>query len=476
MANESAPVFIAATVPWADRLFAPLRTAYSGVQSVLSRSGRLGSWLLRDHLLLFSIACGGILLLTPRYLVLARYVIERFLLGQSVVKPDTSLIPYTPNLLIGFLALFLLTIRLERRHRMLVLLLAALPMAFVLDARLDLISLVTYLAFLSVVYLWIKCPLRRAVVVTVLCVASLGFMVLCNRWEPLASSSMAGLTAFQAAFLPLLWYSAYEQLPPKRRLAYPRFIGYQFIRFFGSPVTTYKDIFSQPEHSLARVRFDGIKALYVAAIAAIVNWAIGWLETRVDPSGLGGIRLLVFSYLSYVGAYCKTVIGFNIFIGGLRLLGVPIRDNFHYWLLARTPNEHWRRWNLLLREWVITFVFFPIMRAKRWLFVSVMAALLASGALHIVPKYILGRYEPFRVGTGVTYWILNGLAIYLVLKVPLLFPKAVARVGIGTHRAWDVIGIVLTSAFYAIIVYIRSDCQSLSEVADYLGRLFLRLI
>ena len=247
---------------------------------------------------------------------------------------------------------------------------------------------------------------------------------------------------------------------------------YNCSRIVNAPILTYKDLFSASGQTLAQIRFGGIKAIYVALFGAIGVWVIRQIEGTFDVTTGEGLLLLVSSYLFYLKGHFKTMIGFNLFIGIARLFGVPVRDNFNYWLLARTPNEHWRRWNILAREWIITFVFFPIMRSKKWLFAAIMAALLTSGILHVVPLFFGGRLEWFLVWAEMAYWTCNGLAIYLVLKIPGLFPKMMKRLGINEASVfWSVTGVVLTSAFYAVL-FTACKSRSLDELGSYLSRLF----
>jgi hypothetical protein len=157
--------------------------------------------------------------------------------------------------------------------------------------------------------------------------------------------------------------------------------------------------------------------------------------------------------------------------GILRLFGIPVRDSFNYWLLARTPNEHWQRWNLLFREWVVTWVFFPVMKAKRWLFAAIMLALLTSGLLHVLPVALIGRLTPFHVVVDLGYWLVNGLAIYLVIKIPMLFPRLVPALKMQGSMTWSIVGLVLTSSFYGVIHALRDTCDSWADFGHYLARL-----
>jgi hypothetical protein len=283
--------------------------------------------------------------------------------------------------------------------------------------------------------------------------------------------SIGKIAVFQAALIPMLWYSVYEELPPKRSLKPGKFLLYHYARIFGSPVLTYKDAFSTAG-SLSKVRFDGIKAIYVGLIASMLGWTIANITKPIDEASLQGLPLLAYSYGKYVERYCRTWVGFNLFIGGARLFGIPVRDNFNYWLLARTPNEHWRRWNILLREWVITFIFFPIMRAKKWLFVAILASLMTSGALHVLPRFFDGQVPWFGIWSQFSYWFLNGLAIYAVVKFPLLSPGTMDKLGIRSSKLWSGIGILLTSAFYGIL-HQGTSYRNLAEVGNYLSRLFV---
>src|SRR4030042_1884179 len=68
--------------------------------------------------------------------------------------------------------------------------------------------------------------------------------------------------------------------------------------------------------------------------------------------------------------------------------------------------------HILLREWVITFIFFPIMRGKKWLFVAILSSLMASGILHLLPRFFDDQIPWFGISSSLSYWFLNGLAIY----------------------------------------------------------------
>jgi hypothetical protein len=234
----------------------------------------------------------------------------------------------------------------------------------------------------------------------------------------------------------------------------------------------YQDLFAPVQGAqLKALRWAGIRTLYIALVASIAAKGAQMLSASAGRESLTTLPLLGLSYVEYVGYYCGFVVRFNTVIGVLRLFGVPLRSNFRYWLLARTPNEHWQRWNILAREWFLTFMFYPVMRARRWLFAAVMAALLGAGFLHTVPLALINGLQAPRAFASGVYWGVNGIAIYLMIKIPMLYPRLPERLGMVNSRTWSIAGIVLTSAFYAILHGLRTSSGTWAEMGSYLSRL-----
>jgi D-alanyl-lipoteichoic acid acyltransferase DltB (MBOAT superfamily) len=378
-------------------------------------------------------------------------------------------LPYVPAIFGPFAVAALLTYRATARVRAFVLVGISVPIALAYG-QLDVTSMILAAVLLAVAFAAIKLPWNRALLAIGLAGLSLLFLAISARLWPYAALTAA--VSFQPGWLPMMWYSVYQDGLPRRRLRATEFILYTYTRFWGGPVVTYPDLFSKSDEArLARLRAGGVKALYIAVVACFGAAACDALISGPTFRTLTGGPLLVASYLGYVGYSLRLVIGFNIVIGTLRLFGVPVRDNFYYWLLARTPNEHWQRWNVLFREWIVTFVFFPIMRTKRWLFAAVMAALLTSCLLHIIAGLMMGRVDGFSLMASITYWSINGLAIYVVLKTPKLFPRLCDAARFATHPAWSVAGVVFTSSFYAVLYGMRVECSSWPQVLDYFERL-----
>ncbi len=420
-----------------------------------------------DHVGLFFLAALGMLLLSPRILLRTFEAVAE-LITQTEVHVDWAAWPQVPALVPIGVITALATFGQTRTVRAAALL-TALGLAATVFGPLTPTAAVPLLLFGVTTWALIRLPLPRltaALLVTLLTVASLGVSL---HW--LEDGAVVGVLAGFPIVLPLLWYSVYEHgrdgpLPLRRYLLY---IG---SRMVGSPVTTYRDLFTWADDArIMAVRWAGVRAIYIALLAGMADHLIGRMTVSSNTVGLAGMPLLAVSYLEYLGYCLGFVERFNFFIGVLRLFGVPVRSNFNYWMLARTPNEHWQRWNLLAREWFLTFVFYPIMRARRWLFVAVMGALLGAGILHVLPVFMTQGMGLPEFTARAAYWLINGMAIYLVIKIPGKYPALVERLGIRDSLAWSIVGIVLTSAFYAVLHGMRVASGSWAEMANYLGRI-----
>ncbi|HEY0809502.1 MAG TPA: hypothetical protein VGD49_05035, partial [Longimicrobiales bacterium] len=356
-----------------------------------------------DQFVLFIIAALGMFILSPRLVLRAYDVIAEGFTGAPVAV-DWHAWRSLPNLLPAGVTVALLTFRLNRVMRLSALV-ATLGVVAVLKGPLTPPTILPLTVFALTAYALIRLPWSRFIVGMLV----FGFMVVSvvvvKRWWG-GTGAPAVIAGFPVV-LPLLWYSVYEHRQDAA-LSLKRFMLFVGGRLVGSPVLTYRDLFSTAEGAqLTATRWAGVRAIYIALIASLFAQFVNALSGVVDVSSMTGVPLLVMSYLAYVGYCCGFVVRFNIFIGVLRLAGIPIRSNFRYWLLARTPNEHWQRWNLLAREWFLTFVFYPIRRARRWLFGAIMMSLLVTGVLHVLPRILLDGIGIPEFTARTAYWLVN---------------------------------------------------------------------
>lgn len=468
--SVAAPQFLWPDSVWARSAVTPFLQGYSGLNARIAQRGRWGLRLAESHGLFFAGAVLLAVLLAPRFLMLGYYLVAKLITGGAATKPDTSVVPFTPDAVAVILGVFILTFAMPRKWRLMTALVVSLYWPLV-QFGINAVGFAVFAGYVATLYAIAKIRISRYAVFALAVALVTASLAVMYRSAAVADSGILRFLSRLPMVVPMIWYSMIEEMPPRRQLRLTRHAIYHYLRLLYSPVLTFKDVFGPTGTSLAHIRVEGFKALYTVLVAVFVVDAIGKYLDRVDGLQLTGLPLLGYSYLYYVRTYCLFVIGINAIIAALRLMGLPVRNNFNWWLLARTPNEHWRRWNMLMREWIVGFVFFPIMRSRRWLFLAVMASLGVSGILHVVPGLLRGGADWWYGSIVMAYWVLNGLAIYVFIKIPQLIPDLVDRLRIRTSRLWWVAGIVSTSAFYGVLVHVRESCRTWDQVGFYFERL-----
>jgi hypothetical protein len=346
----------------------------------------------------------------------------------------------------------------------------------VLGRLFDPLSAIVLVLFLAALYAVFMLPkLSRAWKLACALVVYLLFMNVCQllgrlpaeaAWPGSGQLDIVELSRFGPGFIPLIWYAGYELCAG--RLGYVRYNLYLMLRlFWETPVFHPRDL-RIDDAARRQWQWRGLFTLATAFVGVACSWLLGRYLAQQGPDwhGTSGVKLVWLSYCYYLSLCFSLVASFNMFVGWARLFGLPIKDVFYFWLLARTPNERWQRWNILFREWIITYVFYPMMRAKRGVFLSIMATLLLSGVLHLFGSLRPDGFDPVRAGRILTYWALNGLAIYVVIMIPRRFPDLIDRWKVRENVVWSMFGVVVTSAFYSILFVLRDRCET---PADWLG-------
>ena len=83
------------------------------------------------------------------------------------------------------------------------------------------------------------------------------------------------------------------------------------------------------------------------------------------PSGhFGGAAILLAVFLYSLQQYCDFSGGIDIVIGGARMMGICMPDNFRQPYFSASLAEFWRRWHITLGAWMRDYVFYPIALSK----------------------------------------------------------------------------------------------------------------
>lgn len=387
--------------------------------------------------------------------------------GTRLPRPDFSGVATVPGRLVAFHFLFLLCYWLPRPWSLRMGAVGALGLGLGLG-MLDLPSLVVLFALALGMYGLFHLRIPRWSMLATIAVAVMGVRYAAHTWE-IKALNTPGLVV---GLLVVLWYACY-QVTTGKPMPLSQYLGYTHTRLFmEGPVFTPQEFAPAPADQADEIRLGGIRALISAMVCKTLAHHISLFLAARDWKASTGLTLLGYSYLNYLAVCFGVVFSYNLMLGVLRLFGLPVRDNFAAWILARTPNEHWRRWNLLFREWLVTFTFFPMMRARINLFTCVMVTLLASGVIHVAAHASGGAMQASDGVLTMGYWAVNGLLIFVVVDFPRRFPQFAEKIKLEESPIWSVIGWVLTSALYAVLFYLNRECETLSEVPAYFARLF----
>ncbi len=104
---------------------------------------------------------------------------------------------------------------------------------------------------------------------------------------------------------------------------------------------------------------------------------------------------------------------FDLMVALFRFFGVNVDDNFNWPLLATSPVDLWRRWNIYNRRLLLKFVYFPLGGNRRRVYRNIMATFLASALL--LHTGFMGSpwlwVDPAQLRDWLLYFALQGLLV-----------------------------------------------------------------
>lgn len=158
--------------------------------------------------------------------------------------------------------------------------------------------------------------------------------------------------------------------------------------------------------------------------AALEIPVVLWLEQTVLPAwgygrGYAALRsapwrdvwvCLLASYL-YWALLVSTK--FNLMVALFRFFGLNVDDNFRWPLLATSPIELWRRWNIYNRRLLLKFVYFPLGGNRRHVYRNILLTFVASALL--LHTGFLGSpwvaVDPGQLRDWLLYFAAQGLVV-----------------------------------------------------------------
>lgn len=87
------------------------------------------------------------------------------------------------------------------------------------------------------------------------------------------------------------------------------------------------------------------------------------------------VRVFLYNYLDF-SAYS------DLAVGGCRLLGIRVVENFRWPVAARDIGDFWKRWHISLTSWCQAYVYLPTLGRTRSPYAAVFATFLVMGLWH----------------------------------------------------------------------------------------------
>ena len=264
-------------------------------------------------------------------------------------------------------------------------------------------TLLTYLAGLLIPkcrwVLWISVAVNVLVLTAVKAQPVLG-------WEFVAPLGISYFTFQIIAYNVDVYRGKYP--PEKNLFRYAFFVTYIPHLFIG-PIEPY-DKMRQAAFQDRRITWDGIseggarflwglfKKLVIATRAGVIVGAIS-----ADPEQFRGAYALAAMLMYSIQLYTDFSGGMDMVLGGSRMLGIVMSENFDAPYFSQSFQEFWRRWHMTLGSWLRNYVYIPLggnRKGKIRKIINMVITFLVSGLWHGIHYVLWGFINGIFVAFG----------------------------------------------------------------------------
>jgi alginate O-acetyltransferase complex protein AlgI len=228
----------------------------------------------------------------------------------------------------------------------------------------------------------------------------------------------------------------------------PHFLAWMFLfpAFSAGPIERFDHFLANREHAL---RLQSLVEGFTRIIAGIIKKFI-FAEILLRPAfDYASEGLLVQNlrktpawsvWLSATAVYLYLYMDFSAYsdiaIGGSRLFGLRLMENFNFPIIAANAADLWKRWHITLAGWCQSYIYMPVLGFTRNPYAAVYSTFIVIGLWHeaSVPWLIWGLYH----ATGV------------VLYQALARTARARKWGALDRGAWRAVGIPLTFIFVVV--------------------------
>ena len=178
-----------------------------------------------------------------------------------------------------------------------------------------------------------------------------------------------------------------------------------------------------------------VKLLIFAKIfmTARVSPEIGSADTLLENlNEIPVYYVWAFVLITYIRAYLDFSAYSDIAIGGARLFGIRIMENFNFPVIAWNIREFWRRWHMTLAAWCQAYVYLPLIGHTRQPYLAIYATFVTMGIWH-----------------GASWnWLAWGLYHATGVAAQLTWNRYSRRIGwASTDKRWRLLTTPMTFAF-----------------------------
>lgn len=240
---------------------------------------------------------------------------------------------------------------------------------------------------------------------------ALGYLIACKYLPPLFSASPVLPLGISYFTFKLVHYAIEVRRDNVGEHGLDRFLAYVFLfpAFVAGPIERFDHFTSAREE---RWTLEGTVAGSTRIVHGLIKkyvFAAMLLDLRSRVVGGAGFTAFVeragsldaWSYcvLTFLHVYLDFSAYTDMAIGGSRLLGFRILENFRWPVLARSIGDFWTRWHMTLAGWCRSYVYLPAIGLTRNPYVAAYATFVAIGLWHAGSASYLcwGLYH----GTGV---------------------------------------------------------------------------
>jgi alginate O-acetyltransferase complex protein AlgI len=194
------------------------------------------------------------------------------------------------------------------------------------------------------------------------------------------------------------------------------FLAYLFLfpAFTAGPIERFDHFVAN--RAVRASRSGWVSGLTRIAVGLIKKFAVVELVLRshaegVDPAvmaanpdaGAAAVWLYLITWYAYV--YLDFSAYTDLAIGGARLFGIELMENFNWPIFAPNIGNFWKRWHMTLAGWCQSYVYLPMIGWTRNPYVAVFATFTVIGVWHgaSVNWVLWGLYHGAGVATYLTW-------------------------------------------------------------------------